>query len=194
MRAEGDRSALPEPDRVALFEQIALPHLDAAYRLARWLTRDEHDAQDVLQDAYLRAFKYFEALGGGNARAWLLTIVRNSYYTLNEKRPPGADAPVEELDALVADGSPSVIAGRREPDPDASTLRAAERERVDQAIARLPDEFREVLVLREIEELSYKEIAQVASIPIGTVMSRLSRARNLLRTALGERITQEQSP
>lgn len=177
-----------------MFEQIALPHLDAAYRLARWLTRDEHDAQDVLQDAYLRAFKYFEALGGGNARAWLLTIVRNSYYTLNEKRPPGADAPVEELDALVADGSPSVIAGRREPDPDASTLRAAERERVDQAIARLPDEFREVLVLREIEELSYKEIAQVASIPIGTVMSRLSRARNLLRTALGERITQEQSP
>ena len=204
---EGDRSALPEQDRVALFEQIALPHLDAAYRLARWLTRDEHDAQDVLQEAYLRAFKYFDAFAGGSARAWLLSIVRNSYYTLNDKRLPSSDSPVEELDVLIADGSevpfgaerPSqeaarVIAGRREPEPDATSERAAERELVDRAIANLPDEFREVLVLREIEEFSYKEIAQVASIPIGTVMSRLSRARSLLRTALGESILEEQSP
>jgi RNA polymerase sigma-70 factor (ECF subfamily) len=120
--------------------------------------------------------------------------VRNSYYTLNEKRPPGADAPVEELDALVADGSPSVIAGRREPDPDASTLRAAERERVDQAIARLPDEFREVLVLRRDRGTLLQGDRPGGEHPIGTVMSRLSRARNLLRTALGERITEEQSP
>jgi RNA polymerase sigma-70 factor (ECF subfamily) len=191
--AEGDRSTLPERDRVALFEQIALPHLDAAYRLARWLTRDDHDAQDVMQEAYLRAFKYFDAFAGGNARAWLLSIVRNSYYTLNDKRLPSSDSPVDEMDVLVADGSPSVIAGRREPDPDATSQRAAERELVDRAIAGLPDEFREVLVLREIEELSYKEIAQVANIPIGTVMSRLSRARSLLRTALGEHILEEQS-
>ena len=177
-----------------MFEQIALPHLDAAYRLARWLTRDEHEAQDVTQEAYLRAFKYFDAFAGGNARAWLLSIVRNSYYTLNEKRLPSSDSPVEELDVLVADGSPALIAGRREPDPDAASQRAAERELVDRAIASLPDEFREVLVLREIEELSYKEIAQVANIPIGTVMSRLSRARSLLRTALGEHILEEQSP
>jgi RNA polymerase sigma factor (sigma-70 family) len=177
-----------------LFEQIALPHLDAAYRLARWLTRDEHEAQDVMQEAYLRAFKYFHAFAGGNARAWLLSIVRNSYYTLNDKRLPSSDSPVEELDALVADGSPSVIAGRREPDPDETSQRAAERELVDRAITGLPDEFREVLVLREIEELSYKEIAQIAKIPIGTVMSRLSRARGLLRTALGESMLEEHSP
>jgi RNA polymerase sigma-70 factor (ECF subfamily) len=194
MQLEGERSALPEPDRVASFEEIVLPHLDSAFRLARCLTRDEHDAQDVLQDAYLRAFKYFDAFAGGSARAWLLSIVRNSYYTLNDKRPPSSESSADELDILVADGSPNVIAGRREPEPDAAVLRAAERDLVDRAIASLPDEFREVLVLRELEECSYKEIAKVTGIPIGTVMSRLSRARSYLRTALGERIAEEHDP
>src|SRR5438105_221440 len=110
MSSEGNQSALPERDRAALFEEIALPHLDAAYRLARWLTRNDHDAQDVLQDAYLRAFKYFDAFAGGNARAWLLSIVRNSFYTLNDKRPPGSETSVDELDLLLADGSSSVLA------------------------------------------------------------------------------------
>ena len=176
-----------------MFEQIVLPHLDAAYRLARWLARDEHDAEDVLQDAYLRAFKYFDAFTGGNARAWLLSIVRNSYYTLNDKRPPRGETAEHELELLVADGGSTVIAGRREPDPDEELLRAAERELVDRAIAGLPDEFREVLVLREIEQLSYKEIAAVTDIPIGTVMSRLSRGRKLLRAALSERMAEERT-
>jgi RNA polymerase sigma-70 factor, ECF subfamily len=194
MKIEGARNAVSDTDRIALFEEVALPHLAAAYRLARWLTRDEHEAQDVVQDAYMRAFKYFDAFAGGNARAWLLSIVRNSYYTLNDKRPPRSDSSSDELDVLVADGSSSVIAGRREIDPDTALLRAAERDLVDRAIADLPDEFREVVVLREFEDLSYKEIAHVADIPIGTVMSRLSRARRLLKAVLSDRIAEEREP
>nr|WP_168559949.1 sigma-70 family RNA polymerase sigma factor [Rhizobacter sp. SG703] len=162
------------------FERFALPHLDAAYNLARWLTRNDQDAQDVVQEACLRAMHYFASFRGEQARPWLLTIVRHSCYAwLRENRPAelvhfgdGDDGGVPEAAAPSAEG------------PHETALRNADRARLNQAIAALPIDFREVLVLRELEDLPYKDIARIADIPIGTVMSRLSRARALLREAL----------
>ena len=173
-------TALAERDSVRAFEKAALPHLPSAYRLARWLTKNPHDAEDVLQEAYLRAFRYFESFSGGDARTWLLTIVRNTFHTFREKQP--ARGQEDEIDpaVLAVDGSDTVLGARREPSPDGPLLQAAERSRIDAAIRSLQIEFREVLVLRELEGLSYKEIAAVAKIPIGTVMSRLARGRKLL--------------
>lgn len=160
---------MDEPDRAAAFERVALPHLPAAFRLARWLARDPHDAEDVLQEAYLRAFRYFGSFSGEDARTWLLSIVRNTSRTWREKHPLS-----EELASVES----------REPAPDDAAERSSERARIDAAILALPAEFREAIVLREIEGLSYKQIASVAGIPIGTVMSRLSRAREDLRRLL----------
>ena len=156
----------------SVFEQAVLPHLDAAYNLARWLTRNDHDAEDVAQEACLRAMTFFAGFRGGSVRPWLLTIVRNTYLTWLQKNKAKT---VEPLETDVASGSANpeqLLMGR----VDAQSLR--------KALDELPSEYREVIVLRELEELSYKEIAGIAGIPIGTVMSRLARARRRLQESV----------
>ena len=163
-----------------------LPHLDAAYNLARWLMRDPGAAEDVVQDAMVRALTYFPSFRGVNARGWLLQIVRNTAYT-SAKIDRGVQlvpiaAPGEEDAAAL----PELPSG--DDDPETSLIRARDRSQVQQLIGALPVELRETLVLRELEELSYKEIAEVTRTPIGTVMSRLWRARRLLvQAAAGQR-------
>jgi len=154
------------------FEALVLPHLDSAFNLARWLARDAQDTDDVVQEAFLRAFDSFDGLRGDNARPWLLAIVRNTCFNWLARNRPGKEQVEyeEELHAL-----PDL-----EANPESLALRADDCRRVDAAIERLPLEFREVIVLRELEDMSYKEIAVVLDIPIGTVMSRLARARHLL--------------
>ena len=160
------------------FAASVLPHLDAAYNLARWLVRDGHDAQDVVQDALVRALRHFDGFRGGDPRPWLLAIVRNAAWAwLGARRPGDVDVPDDELDAALAAGAPPT-------DPESLAIRHAQRREIDEAIAALPIAFREALVLRELEELSYREIARITDVPIGTVMSRLSRARHLLAVAL----------
>ena len=158
------------------FEEAVMPHLDAAYNLARWLTRNDDDAQDVVQEAYLRALRFFGGFYGENARAWLLTIVRNTCYTwLRRNRSPEFASDFEEaMQERESD----------DPDPEALQVMRVEKELVNEAIENLPIEFREVMILRELEELSYKEIASITGIPIGTVMSRLARARKRLFVSL----------
>jgi RNA polymerase sigma-70 factor (ECF subfamily) len=159
------------------FEQAVLPHLDAAYSLARWLTRNDQDAQDVTQESFLRAFRFFHGYQGGNMRAWLLTIVRNTCYTwLHQNRPPESAL---EFDEEIHSEEFSAVAN-----PELQVLASADKGALQSALEELPEMFREVLVLREIEGMSYKEIADVASVSIGTVMSRLARARTRLRQAL----------
>jgi RNA polymerase sigma-70 factor, ECF subfamily len=159
------------------FEQTVLPHLDAAYNLARWLTRNDQDAQDVTQEACLRAFRFFDGYQGGNMRAWLLTIVRNTCYTwLRQNRPPGSAVEFDE--EIHSDQSTGAA------DPELQVLASADKETLQHAIEELPEVFREALVLHELEGMSYKEIADVTSSSMGTVMSRLARARTRLRQSL----------
>jgi RNA polymerase sigma-70 factor, ECF subfamily len=165
-----------DPVNAARFEETALPHLDAAYTLARHLLRNDHDAEDVVHDAYLRAIRHFAGYRGGDMRAWLLTIVRNTCYSWLRRHRAQPDS--AEYDENLHDAP-----GASE-DPEAEVLRGALREALDQAIAALPVEFREVVILRDVQGLSYAEIAEVAGIPVGTVMSRLSRARQRLQRAL----------
>src|SRR5205823_8890724 len=162
------------------FEAVMLPHLDAAHNLARWLLRNEQDAQDVVQEAFLSAFKSFGGFYGSNGRAWLLTIVRNTSYTLLKKnRVADLTTPFDE--EVHASGDESVSA--------ATILeRSEDTELIREAMDELPAEFREILVLRHQEGLSYKEIADIAQIPPGTVMSRLARARGKLKERLAARI------
>jgi RNA polymerase sigma-70 factor, ECF subfamily len=162
-------------ERRQRFEGLVLPHLDAAYNLARWITRNDHDAQDVVQEAVLRAYRFFDGLRG-EAKPWLLAIVRNSCMSwLNVNRPADlAGFDDRTVEALVSE----------EEGPETQAMRALDRRMLNEAIAALPAQFREVLVLRELEDLSYKEIARVADVPIGTVMSRLARARRLLGEAV----------
>jgi len=164
------------------FEARVLPHLDAAYNLARWLLKDDDGARDAVQDAYLRAFRFFDHLRGEEARPWLLAIVRNTCYSLlGKRRQLGEQVEFdEERDSEFAERS----AEAHGVDPAAALLRKIEKARIDEAIERLPSVYREVIVLRELEELAYEEIAQVANVPVGTVMSRLSRARAMLRASL----------
>ncbi len=170
------------------FERLALPHLDAAYNLARWLTRDDQDAQDVVQEAVLRALRYFAGFHGEQARPWLLQIVRHTTWSWLERNRPGEVVPFDE--ALHDDGGPDAASGAwglaapPSPEPSAVLARHADRTRLHAALAGLPIVFREALVLRELEDLSYQEIARIAGVPVGTVMSRLSRGRALLRRAL----------
>jgi len=170
-----------EPQR--RFEETVMAHLDAAYNLARWLARNERDAEDVVQEACLRAFRFYASFHGGNARAWLLAIVRNTYYTWLEKNRAQmqnvefTDDTVAAVDYDMATTADSVERLLQEDDT---------RQLVRRALEMIPAEFREVIVLRELEDLSYREIAQVADIPLGTVMSRLSRARKLMLKALKE--------
>jgi RNA polymerase sigma-70 factor (ECF subfamily) len=167
-----------QDDAQGRFAASVLPHLDAAYNLARWLVRDAHDAQDVVQDALVRALRHFDGFRGGDPRPWLLAIVRNAAFAwLGSRRPGEVEVPDDELDAALAVGAPPS-------DPESLAIRRAERREIDAAIAALPIAFREALVLRELEELSYRDIARITDVPIGTVMSRLSRARRLLAIAL----------
>ena len=165
------------------FEALMLPHLDAAHNLAKWLLRNEEDACDVVQEAYLRAFKSFSGFRGSNGRAWLLTIVRNTSYTLLKKNR-GADLTTTFDEEIHASGDESLS--------PATTLEHSEdTELIRQALDELPVEFREILTLRHQEDLSYKEIADIAQIPPGTVMSRLARARAKLKECLAARISKE---
>lgn len=164
------------PNAANSFDQLIVPHLDAAYNLARWLTGNDRDAQDVAQEACLRAFKFFDTYRGGDARSWLLTIVRRSAWNWLQSNRRHEEA--VEFDPELHDVSDLTAT------PEASLVRAGDVEAVRAAIATLPAIFREVLVLRELEGCSYKEIAEIAGVPIGTVMSRLVRARKQLQAAL----------
>jgi RNA polymerase sigma-70 factor, ECF subfamily len=155
-----------------LFEQTVLPHLDSAYNLARWLIRNAHDAEDLVQEACLRALKSFDGFRGGDARAWLLTIVRNTCYTwLQQNRQQELTTAFDEEIHTADEHSRS---------PEALLLQSADVRLVKDALEELPPEFREVIVLRELEGMSYNEIAALCGIPLGTVMSRLARARQRL--------------
>jgi RNA polymerase sigma-70 factor (ECF subfamily) len=166
----------PMDERRRRFEAQAMPHLDAAYGLARWLSRSPAEADDIVQDAMLRAYRAFDGFRGEDAKAWLLAIVRNCWRsagTAGRRHPPAA---LDE--AMPAPG----------PDPEALAMAASRRRRLDAMIALLPEEFREVLVLREMEDLSYRQIAEITGVPIGTVMSRLARARALFRQMVREEL------
>ena len=161
-----------------LFERVVMPHLNDAYTLARYLMHDEHDAQDVVQDSVLRAIRHIDGFRHGDARAWLLTIVRNCCYTWHKshKRERSNVSLSDESALTVADSNTA----------DDATIRESDSELIRAAVDRLPAELREVLVLRELNELSYREISEVVGVPMGTVMSRLSRAREKLAAVLGE--------
>jgi RNA polymerase sigma-70 factor (ECF subfamily) len=158
--------------------------LDAAYSLARWLTRNDQDAQDVTQEACLRAFRFFDGYQGGNMRAWLLTILRNTCYTWlrQNRRPDTTELFDEEIHSSESSGGA---------DPENQVLASADKETVQRALEDLPEVFREALVLREMEGMSYKEIADVTSVSLGTVMSRLARARTRLRQSLSVSLGKE---
>lgn len=172
-------SDAPKPDgrTVERFRVIVLPHLDSAYGFARWLTRDPVAAQDLAQESLLRALRYFHAFRGDDARPWLLRIVRNTWTDMR-MRYAAESEPLESVETRAAEG----------PDPEQSALLGDRRRQVAAALAALPAEVREVLVLREIEDLSYKHIATVLDLPIGTVMSRLARAREKLAAELRGRL------
>jgi len=162
------------------FEQVVVPHLDAAYNLARWLAGNEHDAEDIAQEACLRAFRFLGGFRGGNARSWLLTIVRNTAYTWLKQNRPQAVVSIAE-DELHEIEDPDALKNH------SSALHHADRDVLRAALEQLPTEFREVLILRELEALSYKEISEVADAPIGTVMSRLARARRQLQNFVAKK-------
>ena len=172
-----------QKEELTSFEAIMLPHLDAAHNLARWLLRNEQDAQDVVQEAYLRAFKSFAGFRGSNGRAWLLTIVRNTSYTLLKKNR--AVDLTTTFDEEIHGSGDEVVS------PVTILERSDNAEVIKEAMDHLPAEFREILVLRHLEGLSYKEIADIAQIPPGTVMSRLARARGKLKECLAARIGKE---
>jgi RNA polymerase sigma-70 factor (ECF subfamily) len=167
---------LPDNESLARFERAVVPHLDAAYNLARWLTGRDHDAEDVVQEAFLRAFQFFGSFHGTDGRAWLLTIVRNTCYTWlehNRGRQAVTSFDEEQHSGASVSVSPESVLARRE-----------DQELVWRALEKLAPEFREVIVLRELEGMSYQEIAAIAAIPMGTVMSRLARAREKLEHGL----------
>ena len=172
-----------QEQELASFEAMMLPHLDAAHNLARWLMRNEQDAQDVVQEAYLRAFKSFNGFHGSNGRAWLLTIVRNTSYTLLKKNR-AADLTTTFDEEIHASEGESVS-------PAAILEHAEDAKLIKNAMNELPAEFREILTLRHQEELSYQEIGEILKIPTGTVMSRLARARAKLREYLAGQMNQE---
>jgi RNA polymerase sigma-70 factor, ECF subfamily len=167
---------MPEHNQLPSFEQAVLPHLDAAYNLARWLTRNERDAEDVVQESYLRAFRFFAGFRGGDARAWLMRIVRNTCYTWLHANRPLQEATEFDETLFSCDS--------RSPNPEEAVLRNDRGAVLRKALKALPANSREVLILRELEGLSYKEIADITGMPVGTVMSSLSRARDRLRQAL----------
>ena len=167
------------------FDEVVLPHLDAAYRLARWLMRNEFDAEDAVQEASLRAFRYFRTFTGGNGRAWFLRIVRNTCCSWRSRS-------VQALTDLFDEEQHS--SARPASDPETLVLHTDDITLIERTLSNLPDRFREVLVLRELEDLTYREIADVMGIPIGTVMSSLSRARQAFRSALNNELRRSDVP
>ena len=172
---------MPHDDRRRRFEQLALPHLDAAYNLSRWLAGNTTDAEDVVQDAYLRAYRYFDSFRGGNFRVWLLTIVRNAFVTWVRENRSGRIMFVPDTPVAANADKEETMWGSRPRDPESLLLDSIDSQTLSRLMEQLPAEYREVLLLREVEDLAYKEIAEVTGVPIGTVMSRLSRARLSLR-------------
>jgi RNA polymerase sigma-70 factor (ECF subfamily) len=172
-----------EKEDLMSFEALMLPHLDAAHNLAKWLLRNEHDAQDVVQEAFLRAFKSFSGFHGSNGRAWLLTIVRNTSYTLLKKN--------RAVDLTTAFNEEVHVSGHESVSAATILERSEDAELIREAMDELPGEFREILTLRHQEALSYKEIADIVQIPPGTVMSRLARARAKLKERLVARVGKE---
>jgi RNA polymerase sigma factor (sigma-70 family) len=168
------------------FEQEVLPHLDAAYNLARWLTHNTQDAQDVVQEAFVRAFRFFGTFRGGNARAWALRIVRNTCHNWLQQNKPLQYA--TEFDENLFGPDP------RFPNPEEILLQTATNKMLRQALEALPLKFREILILRELEGMSYNEIAEVTGMPLGTVMSRLARAREGLRQSLSRYVNSPREP
>jgi len=174
---------LAEPKTLTQFETVLLPHLAAAYNLARWLTRNDHDAEDLVQEAYLRAFKSFDGFRGGDGRGWILAIVRNTCYTwLQQNRSQDLADVFDEEVHTVEDSSQN---------PEAALLQDVGSQLLREALEKLPVEFREILVLRELEGMSYREIADLAVIPVGTVMSRLARGREHLQRQLTQAMKRE---
>jgi RNA polymerase sigma factor (sigma-70 family) len=175
MTANSEKKRLADQNPLTAFNDAVLPHFDAAYNLARWLTRNDQDAEDIVQEASMRAFKYWKGFSGSHPRSWLLAIVRNTYYSWVRERSVQPelteDGEIDEID----DGIPS---------PERVLLQNADRDMLKAALEDLAVEFREAIVLREMEGLSYKEIADIAGVPIGTVMSRLARARKRLQIYL----------
>jgi RNA polymerase sigma-70 factor (ECF subfamily) len=168
-------SSVPASSNDPSFDEIVLPHLDAARRLARWLLRNEQDAEDAVQESSLRAFRYFRTFTGGNGRAWFLRIVRNTIWNWHRRR---TDTLNDQFDEKRHSGNePSA-------DPETLLLQTASIAAINQALSQMPARFREVLVRRQVDGLSYRELAAVLEVPIGTVMSNLSRARVALRAAL----------
>lgn len=178
---------MSEQEKRARFERLVLPHLDAAYSLAVWLVRDDAQAEEAVQESYLRAFRFFEGLRGDDARPWLLGIVRNTCYSLLQRARQDSSAMSFDEEGC---GEEAVAAGAVVSfpvNPEAAAIREADCERVRECLRALPLEFREAVVLREIHGFSYREIAAACEVPIGTVMSRIARGRRLLQQALGER-------
>jgi RNA polymerase sigma factor (sigma-70 family) len=167
-------------ERAGRFEQVILPHPDAAYNLSCWLTRSDNDAEDVTQEAYLRALRFFGTFQGANGRAWLLAIVRNTCNTWLGKNRPHELTLTQPFDETLHSGEGNEL------NPEVLAMRHADRDLVKQAIEELPLEYREAIVLREMEGLSYNEIAQVSDVPLGTVMSRLARGRKQLEQRLSK--------
>jgi len=183
MTAHSEEDRLADAGRQTRYEQMLLPHLDAAYNLARWLTHDEHDAEDLVQEAYLRALKFFSSFHGDNGKVWLLTIVRNTCYSwLRRNRP---DKLAESFDETVHSAADDLA------NPQRVLLQEEENQLFRDALQELPMEYREVLVLRELEGLTYREIAAVSGIALGTVMSRLARGRERLRQGLPQQVEKE---
>jgi RNA polymerase sigma-70 factor, ECF subfamily len=182
---DGLTKAASLPTTAQTFEEVVLPHLDAAYRLARWLMRDDPDAEDAVQEASLRAFRYFRTFVGGNGRAWFLRIVRNTCVGWRGNSFQASSDPFDEEQH--SKNQPAL-------DPETLALRADGVRLLEQAMSNLPDRFRELLVLRELEGLSYRELGEVIGIPVGTVMSGLSRARQALGRALSIELRQAGSP
>lgn len=176
MAVESKAEPLRPEGKLASFEHLLMPHLDAAYNLARWLTRDDQNAEDLVQDAYLRALKAFDAFRGGDARSWLLRIVRNTFYSWLERNRSNESTTTfdEEIHSFPNQAS----------NPEALLVQSVDNDLLKDALQGLPPQFREVIVMRELEGLSYREIATISGVPVGTVMSRLARARNRLQQAL----------
>jgi len=178
---------MQEAEKPSRFEDAVLPNLDAAFNLARWLVRNDHDAEDVVQEACVRALKYFSAYRGENSRAWLLAIVRNTGYDWIKKNRPTDLVTVLDEGRDGGSADPVDHFAKELSNPEILLLQRADEELLKKALEALPAEFREVMILRETEEMSYKEIASVCDIPLGTVMSRLARGRKQLQSWLVER-------